>query len=68
MVGEATAHTLLRTPTVLAGFERLRREEILGHSIEALVLDPHYAELFAEHELEMTRRQLEAVGFNVRRT
>lgn len=38
--GEATAHTLLRTPTVSDGFERLRRENMLQHSIEALVLNP----------------------------
>lgn len=63
--GEATAHTLLRTPTVSDGFERLRRENMLQHSIEALVLNPHYAELFAEHELKIARTRLEAVGFDV---
>ncbi|GGN19930.1 hypothetical protein GCM10011609_71330 [Lentzea pudingi] len=65
--GEATAHTLLRTPTVSDGFERLRRENMLQHSIEALVLNPRYAELFAEHELEIARRRMEAVGFDVER-
>lgn len=63
--GEATAHTLLRTPTVSDGFERLRRENMLQHSIEALVLNPRYAELFAEHELEVARTRLAAVGFDV---
>ena len=63
--GEAAAHTLLRTPTVSDGFERLRRENMLQHSIEALVLNPRYGELFAEHELEIAWRRLEAVGFDV---
>lgn len=63
--GEATAHTLLRTPTVSDGFERLRKENMLQHSIEALVLDPYYGELFAEHELETARTRLEAVSFDV---
>ncbi|WP_167969208.1 hypothetical protein [Lentzea indica] len=38
---------------------------MLQHSIEALVLNPRYAELFAEYELEIARRRLEAVGFDV---
>ncbi|MCP2245726.1 hypothetical protein [Lentzea aerocolonigenes] len=63
--GEATAHALLRTPTVSDGFERLRRENMLQHSIEALVLNPRYDELFAEHELETARTRLQAVGFDV---
>jgi hypothetical protein len=63
--GEATAHALLRTPTVSDGFERLRQERMLEHSVEALVLNPRYNELFAEHELETARTRLEAVGFDV---
>jgi hypothetical protein len=63
--GEVTAHALLRTPNVSDGFERLRRENMLQHSIEALVLNPRYAELFAQHELEIARTRLQAVGFDV---
>jgi hypothetical protein len=63
--GEDTAHALLRALVVSDGFERLRRENMLQHSIEALVLNPHYAELFAEHEVEIAQTRLIAVGFDV---
>lgn len=63
--GEATAHTLLASSTISDGFERLRQENMLNHSIEALVLDPHYLRLFNERELHTARDRLAAVGFDV---
>lgn len=64
--GEATAHTLVGpSSTISEGFERLVSEGMLQHSVEALVLTPRYAELFADHELATARTRLEAVGFDV---
>lgn len=61
--GLATAKRLLHSPTVSDGYEKLWEEGRLDLSVEALVLDPGWASLFTEEELQIARDRLEEFGF-----
>ncbi len=63
--GVGAAQILLRGPDASDGFTRLWQEKMLGHSLEAVVLKPKYAQLFTADELETARYRLEQHGFDV---
>lgn len=63
--GVGAAHLLLQTPNVSAGFTTLWEANMLGHSVEALVLKPEYRPLFSDEELETARRRLIDYGFDI---
>lgn len=59
----ATARKLLHAPTVSDGFAALWERGRLDLTVEALVIDPRFAGLFTEEELEVARRRLEQFGY-----
>ena len=61
--GLAAAQQLLRDGTVSDGFVRLWSESRLDISVEAVVLDPRWRDLFTPNELDVARRRLEDAGF-----
>jgi hypothetical protein len=61
--GLATARKLLRTPTVSDGFAALWERGRLDLTVEALVIQPEFAELFDDEEIEVARRRLEQFGY-----
>jgi hypothetical protein len=62
--GVDAAKMLLNTPGYQYGFTELYLCGCLKYSMEALVLQAQYAELFEQHELHEARRRLEEVGYN----
>jgi hypothetical protein len=58
-----TARRLLRAPAVSDGFAALWERGRLDLTVEALVVDPRYAELFTEEELEKARHRLKQFGY-----
>lgn len=60
----ATARKLLGAPAVSDGFAALWERGRLDLTVEALVLEPQFAPLFEESELENARRRLEQFGFS----
>lgn len=69
MVGEhggvGAAQRLLRGPDASDGFTTLWEAHRLELSVEAHVLLPRFASLFAQRELRMARHRLEEHGFDV---
>lgn len=61
--GLATARKLLRTPTVSDGFAALWERGRLDLTVEATVVQPEFAELFDDEEIEVARRRLEQFGY-----
>ncbi len=61
--GLDTARRLLRAPAVSDGFAALWERGRLDLTVEALVADLHYTELFTEDELEVARHRLEQFGY-----
>lgn len=59
----ATAGKLLRAPAVSDGFAALWERGRLDLTVEALVVQPRFAELFSEAEIEIARRRLEQFGY-----
>jgi hypothetical protein len=59
-----TARKLLAAPTVSDGFAALWERGRMDLTVEALVLDPEFAELFDEGERDVARRRLEQFGFS----
>ena len=59
--GVETARRLL--PQMSDGFTELWHRKRLDLTVEALVLQPRWASLFLENELEMARVRLEACGW-----
>lgn len=57
--GLATAKQLLRTEHVSYGFLRLKELDRLDLTLEALVLQEQWSELFTDGELAIARRRLE---------
>ena len=58
-----TARKLLNAPAVSDGFANLWERGRLDLTMEALVLDPRFAALFAEEELERARTRLAQFGY-----
>lgn len=58
-----TARRLLRAPAVSDGFATLWERGRLDLTVEALVVDPLFADLFSEQELVTARTRLEQFGY-----
>lgn len=61
----ATARRLLNSPAVSDGFAALWERGRLDLTVEALVLDPQFADLFDEEELAAARHRLKQFGYEV---
>jgi hypothetical protein len=64
--GLDTAHQLLRAPHISDGFTALWEKRRLDLTVEAQVLRPEFAGLFAEDELAVAQERLDAVGYDWR--
>jgi hypothetical protein len=62
--GMGTAHRLLAGRNISDGFSALWERRRLDLTVEALVLQTGYAELFSDEELETARRRLEDYGYH----
>lgn len=62
--GIATAKRLLHAPAVSDGFAALWERNRLDLTVEALVIQPHYAELFTAEELSVARYRLDQFGYH----
>ncbi|MDP7724181.1 hypothetical protein [Mycobacterium sp. TY814] len=60
---QETAHKLLASPAVSDGFAQLWERGRLDLTVEALVVDPTFSELFSENEIEVARRRLDQFGY-----
>ncbi|SEP88043.1 hypothetical protein SAMN04488583_1340 [Mycobacterium sp. 88mf] len=58
-----TAHRLLASPAISDGFAELWERRRLDLTVEAIVIEPQFAELFSEGEIEVARRRLEQFGY-----
>lgn len=56
---QETAHRLLASPAIAAGFAELWGCGRLDLTVEAVVTDPKFSELFTEAEIAIARRRLE---------
>lgn len=63
---QETAHRLLASPAVSDGFAQLWERQRLDLTVEALIVDPAFSELFTEKEIEVARRRLEQFGYECR--
>jgi hypothetical protein len=61
--GLRTAQILLHARNVSDGYTALWMRERLDLTVEALVLNPQWQELFTEQELEIARSRLEQYGY-----
>jgi hypothetical protein len=62
--GLDTAHRLLATSEVSSGFTALYERGRLDLTVEALVTQPQYADLFSDYELEVARQRLRDLGYS----
>ena len=62
-----TAHRLLSGPEPQSGFTRMWECERLELTVECLVLNPRFQELFEDHELEAARHRLEKHEYDPQR-
>ena len=60
--GPEYAHQLLRKEGTTDGFQRLKEEDRLDLTMEALVLRPEYAELFTDEERRVAAHRLAEAG------
>lgn len=60
---QETARRLLASPATSDGFAELWERERLDLTVEAIVVEPQFAELFSEGEIAMARRRLEQFGY-----
>ncbi|WP_182882083.1 GmrSD restriction endonuclease domain-containing protein [Microbispora sp. H10949] len=60
----ATARKLLRSPAVSDGFAALWERGRLDLTVEALVVQPQFAEMFTPTEIEVARHRLEQFGWS----
>jgi hypothetical protein len=58
-----TARKLLGAPAVSDGFAALWERGRMDLTVEAVVVEPVFAELFSEDEIQMARRRLEQFGY-----
>lgn len=68
LTGLVAARHLLAEDGVSSGFDRLRKENRLDLSMEALVLRPEFRPLFTPEELDKARLRLDQYGFKASRT
>jgi hypothetical protein len=63
--GLRTAQTLLHASQVSDGYTALWERGRLDLTVEALVLQPEWQELFTEQELNIARQRLQQYGYQV---
>src|SRR3989441_3727295 len=63
--GYETARTLLHSPTVSEGYTALWERGRLDLTVEAVILQSEWRELFSELEREIARRRLAEYGYNL---
>ena len=63
--GLATAQRLLAAPTASEGFTALWERQRLDLTVEAQVVQPKFAHLFTEEEIDVARQRLEDLGYRV---
>lgn len=61
---QETAHKLLASPAISDGFAELWERKRLDLTVEAIVVDPKFSELFTPEELEIARKRLQQFGYN----
>ena len=61
--GLATARFLVATDKPSDGFTKLWECQRLDLTVEAVMLNPDYAELFSEEELTMAKERLQQYGY-----
>ena len=66
--GLAAAQRLLHSPTVSDGFTTLWERNRLHLSVEALVLQPRFRDLFTEQDRDLARERLSEYGYRPRST
>ncbi|ORV46317.1 hypothetical protein AWC02_11305 [Mycolicibacter engbaekii] len=59
----ATAHKLLAAPAVSDGFAALWERGRMDLTVEAVVVEPKFAELFSTDEIAVAQRRLEQFGY-----
>ncbi|MDO3140326.1 DUF262 domain-containing protein [Mycobacteroides abscessus] len=60
---QETAHKLLASRPISDGFRELWERERLDLTVEALVVEPKFSELFSENEIAVARRRLDQFGY-----
>jgi hypothetical protein len=63
--GLATAQRLLAAPTAAEGFTALWERQRLDLTVEAQVVQPRFAMLFTEEELDVARQRLDELGYRI---
>ena len=58
---QETAHKLLASPAISDGFAELWERGRLDLTVEAIVVEPQFSELFSKDEIAIARRRLERV-------
>lgn len=58
-----TAHRLLASPATSDGFAELWERKRLDLTVEAIVVDPKFSELFTADEIEVARKRLAQFGY-----
>ncbi len=64
MGGYETARTLIHAPAVSEGYTALWERERLDLTVEAVILQSEWRDLFSELEREIARRRLAEYGYN----
>lgn len=57
------ARKLLAAPAVSDGFAALWERKRMDLTVEAIVVDPQFSDLFSEHQIDVARRRLEQFGY-----
>jgi hypothetical protein len=63
--GLVTAQRLLAAPTASEGFTALWERQRLDLTVEAQVVQPRFAPLFTEEELDVARQRLIELGYRI---
>lgn len=66
--GFETAHTLLATSNVSEGYTAMWERGRLDLTVEALVLEDRFSQLFTDEQLSTARTRLEQYGFTAQST
>jgi hypothetical protein len=61
--GLQTAQSLLHTPSLSEGFTALWQKGRLDLTVEKLVLDRQWQDLFSDEEREIARKRLSELGY-----
>src|SRR3989442_14736402 len=62
--GYETARTLIHAPAVSEGYTALWERGRLDLTVEAVILQPEWRDLFSEPELNIARRRLAKYGYD----